>query len=298
LVDAILPTEEVHLIGGSSGSGKTTWALQFLTAWSAGESFFGYDSHPLPFVYISGDRSSRGVERTMRRMDIEPSTIPFLSAVDLAEYSAEKMIHLALQRHPHAKLIVIEGMSSLVPGGKASMIDFALVRKFLTSLTRFCQKRHVTILGVVHSPKTKKGEEYENPRERISGSTAWAAFSETIILIERKSLGNPKNTLRRLFLLPRNAPEQLFEMDFRDGLLVPVEKRLKPADPAPLIEFLDTRETDDIFRIDEITARVSGVTSRTVYRWLEKMEQQGKVKRVRQGEYKVLPPDPLETMVM
>ena len=71
LIDGILPANEVHLLGVSSGSGKTTFTFQvFLAQWQKGEPLFGHQSNPVPYVYVSLDRSRSSVTRTLERLGL------------------------------------------------------------------------------------------------------------------------------------------------------------------------------------------------------------------------------------
>src|SRR4051794_13985196 len=55
VIDGLMPVREVHLLGGPSGAGKTTWLMDFLEKWQKEEDIFGHKSHPAAFVYIAGD---------------------------------------------------------------------------------------------------------------------------------------------------------------------------------------------------------------------------------------------------
>jgi hypothetical protein len=81
--------------------------------------------------------------------------------------------------------------------------DYRSVADFLANLTSLCVREDITIIGVMHSPKMKEDEAYGNPRQRISGSVAWAAYCETVVLVEPVSPDDP-NSPRRLLILPRN----------------------------------------------------------------------------------------------
>src|SRR4030095_5534108 len=60
-----------------------------------------------------------------------------------------------------------------------------------------------------------------NPRQRIAGSVAWAAYSETILLLEPIKPENSNDHRRTLWVLPRNAAEFTMDYTFNDkGQLV------------------------------------------------------------------------------
>lgn len=222
LVDSILPAQEIHLIAGPSGAGKSTWLLQFIEQWRQGKPFLGYASHPQPFVYISADRSERSVQRIFERLKLRPEDFSVETASTIASRDLFSVLLMLRKRHPSAKVFFIEGFQSF----QHKMNDYDLVAAFLTKLLRYCVQEDITIIGVCHATKTKKDEAYENPRQKINGSVAWAAYSETVVFIEPAVPGDPTNTERRIMILPRNAAERAYLMGFKNGMLVEKTKPL------------------------------------------------------------------------
>lgn len=215
-----MPERELHLIGGSSGSGKSSWLIKMLERLERGESIYGHAAKPTPYVYVSSDRSRAGMYRTIERLGIDRARFPLYIPTNTAlNLTARQIVIDAKKKFPVAKLVVFEGIATHVPDGKLS--DYKIVAKFLRELGALCEELDITILGVVHSPKVKEKDKYANPRERIMGSTAWGAYSELIMFLEPL---NPDgaSSLRTFWILPRNAREEKFTLDFKDGLLVPV----------------------------------------------------------------------------
>jgi hypothetical protein len=256
IVDDILPRYEIHLIAGPSGAGKSTLLLQFIQDWSQGKSFFDHASYPEPFLYVSGDRSADGVRRTLSRVGIDASAFPLFPVIEKTEVEEiENIIELALGRFPSARVLFIEGLGSLVSGGKTN--DYSSVAKFLKKLTRMCKKRKLTIIGVIHSAKTKKGEEYSNPREKALGSVAWGAYSETIIYVEPVDPQNPADTLRRVQILPRNAKSESFDMKLdENGRLIPASPKMPPQ--PLLLSFLAKLGEGKDFTTEEVLKACQG----------------------------------------
>jgi RecA-family ATPase len=230
LIEEILPSREVHLIGGPSGGGKTTWLFQVLLDWQQGKDVLGHRSNPVPWVYISTDRSTNGVERVLQRMHINASDIPYVSTIGTDGETIYDAMKAGLAKVPGAKLIVIEGMSGLLPSGSRSQNDggYQLVRRFLGRLNKWCQDNDVTIIGIVHSPKMREDSRYSDPRQRVMGSVAWAAYTETVFLIEPTASGSKETAgLRTLIVLPRNSPTLYLDFQFNaNGRLVEVQEDL------------------------------------------------------------------------
>ncbi len=217
LVDSVLPTNEIHLVAGPSGAGKTTWLLQFIEGWRQEHPFFGHISHGSPFIYLSADRSERSVLRTFARLRIDPDNFNIETASTITSHDMLAILKQMREKHPDFRVIFIEGFQSFTPQHK--MNDYGTVATFLTKLLTYCVQHDITIVGVCHATKTKKDETYENPRQKINGSVAWAAYSDTIIFIEPADPSDPNNHARRILLLPRNAAERMYMMEFKDGIL-------------------------------------------------------------------------------
>jgi hypothetical protein len=215
LVESILPSQEIHLMAGPSGSGKTRWLFDTLLQWHAGLPVLGFESNPVPWVYVSADRSLASVNRTLEAMRIPRESIPLVSA--WSEHLELGGIFDKIKKSG-AKLAVVESFGSFVdPPATANC-----VKQFLGRVDRFMQETETTFLGVVESPKLKPSEKYENPRQRISGVATWGHYAETIFLLEPHDAATPADPFRILNVCPRNGPGMTLELCFdKEGHLKP-----------------------------------------------------------------------------
>lgn len=308
LIEIILPAREFSIIGGPSGSGKTTFLFQFLQSWSRGEPQWNYKSYPVPYLYISGDRSGAGILRTFERMHIDPKSIPHFAAFDDPSLTTINEVLLkAAEIAPAARLYIIEGIAGMVPGNKIN--DYGAIKAFAGFLGQWCKSKDCTIIGVMHSAKTKANESYENPRQRLLGSVGWGAFSETIICIEPIDAKDPECQLRRLYLLPRNAPEQKFDLEWQDGLLVPASadtmatkkqkgKRGRQTeilrDTLSDIQAYLKHEKIATIKFGELLTHFDPIPSATLNRAIRTLIESGFLRVIRKGEYEtVIFKDPL-----
>lgn len=220
LIDDILPAREFHLWGGSSGSGKSSICLKLLENFDKGLDIFGHKSHPVPFVYVVGDRSKAGTYRTMERLGIDPKSFPLMIA-PVGSTTINGILDKVRKDFPHAKLIVIEGIAGFVPGNDIN--NYGVVATFCVGVTSYCTKHDVTVLGIVHSPKQKEKDRYNNPRDKVMGSGAWGGYTETLFFVEAAD-PEKANAARKFSIHPRNAPEQYYDMEWQSGLLVEVKK--------------------------------------------------------------------------
>lgn len=288
LIEDVFPTQEIHLIAGPSGAGKSTWLLKFIDNWRQGKSFFSHAATPLPFMYISYDRSRKGVLRVFQRLHLNPADFNLYVPTGTDKVTALKTkLNALLDKHPDIRVFFIEGFATKVPDGKIN--DQKIVADFLGQLQELCEARNITIFGVVHTAKTREKDRYDNPRQRISGTIAWAGYSETIVIVEPKSPDNPADTTRRLMILPRNAPEVTKEFAFVNGELI--EK--KPPKPAQdqVAAWLVQQPVGREFA-PEAVVLATGLPKTTVGEILKRMSD-GAVKaieRVRHGVYRKVDP--------
>lgn len=312
LIDALLPAYEVHLLGGPSGSGKTRWLFDLIENWQAGNSIFGFASHPVPYVYCAADRSYASVCDTCRDIGLDPSKVPILPALDLEKeggYSIAWLMGLIKTEFPAARLVLLEGIGTFVPGGKTN--DYHVVSKFLRDLSRACRKEQVTIWGVHHTSK-EKGKEgaYENSREKLLGSAAWSAFAESIFMLDLIKAGQAADPYRRLSVFPRNRTAG-FVVNYKfgtSGRLIMVNPsevptlsnrtRPKAEEVIHLVQKFAEEKGAACFDMKEILLALPDQPERTVFRIVGEMVGRGYLAKVKFGTYRLLSMKQLEGVLL
>lgn len=285
IIEEILPAREVHIIGGPSGAGKTSLVYQLLIdPIRREEKIWGYQSHSVPMCYVSCDRSDAGIQRTLRRLKID-NPIPFINA--RAFSSAESIITKARETVPGVRLLFLEAIIRLIPEGKFN--DYKIVSDYLVHLGHLCEKYDITLVCITHSPKSHEGERYLNPRQRLAGTVAWGAFTETVILIEPGEGDNE----RQLHLLPRNAEETSFTYAFEGGMLKEVspEGIVYEAIDRHLLPCLKTGTDYSRIEIVELVGQVGiqKCSVKTIERWLKDKLRLGVIERPSKGVYRRAP---------
>lgn len=280
IIETLFPGRRVHLIGGASGAGKTTWLMQTLESWRKGEFIHGYRSHPVPFIFLSYDRDDDDFIDTCERLKIDPSTYHFHSPhgkdfdIPLIDY-----LHALQSAHPETRLYIIEGIAMMTPAGKIN--DQRVVGSWLRKLQDFCKSSDCTIIGVLHSAKTKERDRYKEPRARIAGCGAWAGYSSTVVIIEERD-SDSTSEIRDLLILPRNARKHHYVLDFKNGQLTELIKA-KPIRER-LTEWFRTFDPGRHFTpTDAISAINSGKTQ--VHAELNILEKIGIIHQVTYGVY-------------
>jgi hypothetical protein len=293
----MIPANQVHLLGGPSGGGKTTLAFQMLNALISGEPFLGRWTRKVNVAYVSGDRPAESVLETQDRCGV---SFPIFSAVD-ENLVGEDLITKIFPRlaavcgGERPDLIYIDGFTAFVPGGYLN--NYAIVAKWLASLQRWARKMKITIIGACHTTKVKEGEKFTNPRQRIAGSVAWAGFSETVLIIE--PLDDEKDKAKRVVhILPRNHAEERMFLKFNsEGKLTLPDKVVHQDAVAAFIVdglFDGCKLGDEIIYSTYLDAALAkGVSRSTFDRYIKKLLEEGKLARSKKGVY-VYSSDPAE----
>ena len=208
----VLTPHRIHLLGGVSDAGKTRFILPALIGWAGAP----------PWVYVAGDRTLEDAQDSMRDMGIPPASVPTIPAFGEHNKATWLEVKLAIDRMaPQAELIVVEGFQDLCHGlGRKNE-----VREFLSNVSGYLSPspqhpRGLTILGVVESPKLKPQEKYANPRQRVSGVSAWGYHASTIMLIEAAAKDEELKTRNRMLWVchksqPRRKLDGVFDANNR-----------------------------------------------------------------------------------
>ena len=219
LVDKVLPARRVHLLAGVSDAGKTRFIIPAMVDFQEGKPFLGHTSHPVPWAYVIGDRLEEEAHDTISSMGIDPSKIQMIPAFGPHNKSYRQIMAAAAKLDPIPQLLVIEGFADLV-GGKDSRRD---VREFLGTMGAYCCDKKLfpaglAVLGVVETPKMKPGEIYGNPRQRVSGVSAWGYHSSTIILIEKAGTDVSMETPdRSMWVCMKNSRREKLAAQFNEA---------------------------------------------------------------------------------
>lgn len=282
IVDQIFPAQEVHLTGGASGSGKTTLEGQMIEDWRQGKPVFGYKSFPAPFCYIACDRSLKSIQATLRRIGVPYQDWPIISLIDHPKIVGPDHIVTTARKHvSNVEVIWLDGIHSLCP----QINDYDAVQTFLTACTRACQRHNVTIKGLGHATKVREGESFLNPRHRFLGSVAWGGYSDTMVIIDQESPQDPTDTTRNVYLLPRNAENQMLKYEFVEGRLT----LRTDASEFVLDRWLTGLTSGTVITTANVLiqaekAKVSGISAK---RWLKRTVDAGKLLKTGHGFYTV-----------
>ena len=216
--DGWFPLGSPSLVGGSSGSGKTTFMLDLCVAQALRAPFYHHATFGRPYLVLMLDRGADSHTRTMRRLGFNMEQVPikFLKAAVDGEAS-QQIIDMIEQTTPTPEVVFIEGIDMLV--SDPNSLD--IVMPFMHEIQQIATHFHVAIIGSCGAPKTKPKEGYAAKRDTIFGSAVWSRMSETIITMQYPA-GDDTADQREISILPRNAKAEHFTAEFEDGKLAPV----------------------------------------------------------------------------
>lgn len=299
IVDDILPTGYVHLIAGPVGMGKTTLLIQLFEVLEHGGEWLGCRAHQTSLLYIAADRSKKETRETIARMGSKIEFEMHALKDSLASMQVLPSLDEILQRHTKpGQLVVIEPLAFFLQDGKGGMgneVNRQHVSHFLVKTEMAAQRAQVTILGSMHTSKAKIGEQYPIARERVSGSTAWGAFSSTMIMVEPDNPKDPTDPLRNVTVLPRNgAPfTRALKVNAFNG-------RLDPFSPAGEPEEINESKMDrspELLEYIELKVELTGaecvdwgemrsISRATIFRWLKRMQTNLVIVKTIDGRYR------------
>ena len=214
--DGWFPRGDPSLVGGPSGSSKTTLLVDLLEAQKKCETFLGHETFGLPYIIVMADRGENAHKRTAKRMRYDPDVIPIEYIPTVWGAAALQAILQKIENAtPFPAVVFVEGCDTLVEN--ASKME--VVAPFVEGLQKIASHYHIALIGSVGAPKERVGEGYVATRDNIIGSVVWSRKSETIACLKYVK-GDDTDRRRKLVVLPRNAAAEKFPLILEDGRLV------------------------------------------------------------------------------
>jgi hypothetical protein len=284
LVDGLLPVNEVHVIAGETGAGKSTWLFEnLINPWQHEKAVLGRRSRWLPYVIFVNDRTKAGMVRMLHRLRLNPKQFPIVSTITGESVSLVDKIQRYHDANPELKVVFIEGLHVAQKEGN----DYGQSSEVMQRLNGLCQNRDLTIIATTHVSKDN-AKHGGGDRTAIIGSSATPGMCETVFVLTKQNGGRVRLTVH-----PRN--ERSFTRLYKwteEGKLLETEDA---ADEDRFIQYMNQVpmpifKTADANAYYEKKFKVGADTVRTEINralqkgWIERLtNENGKVKK---GHYK------------
>lgn len=197
LVPGLIPADELTLVCGDQGSGKTSLYAALMAQVTRGVMFGGGERRaPGHCVYLGKESDLHG--RVLDLLDAADVDMDRVTCADLMAgdrdappcHLPDRLPQLdAIVQGEGASLLIIDPVKSYLSPG-VSDIDGQAVRAVLEGLQSIARKRGCTTVGTAHFRKSTAGR----PSDWIAGSREWSQVPRHLIALGR----DPRDQDRRL----------------------------------------------------------------------------------------------------
>ena len=293
LVDALpepmhegwFPKGEVSLIGGSSGAGKTSWAMPLLEKIRKGADIFGHSAKPRDYRVLLHDRSKKAMQRTVKSLGLSTEAIQRVIRLTSEQQShpPAEALEAAIEREPGVECWFIEGLDLWITDPN----KMEVVGPVIDGLQRIATRRDVAVLGTVGSPKQRGKDNKYYGRDSLFGSAALARKVETVVLMALNDDDDP-NSVRRCTVLTRNGRTETLFFEWQiEGLVLTTEPQAIPELKA--IDRMELRIFQAVTPGEEIKYQPGFGNRNLFYYWKNHAAKEGKVTRSNGKYYRAFP---------
>jgi len=259
---------------------------EWCARWTSGRTICGHATNkPTGLYYLAADRDWSTYQAAFDAaglpdiphytladdMLLDPQTWKSHTAYELFKFCLDKLSPLP------GGLVFVDPLAPLFIVGEQNRARDVAISLHL--IRRNVRHRQVTLVGSANVGKPKIDEEYLRPQDRISGSGAFVAYSDTQIYMQSPEKPGEPTTLGWTPRL-RVAEEFQFQFDLTTKLFVPFTGLASSGQtaatdrPTQILLLIpdDGIDTGDLFAL--VFAKF-GVTRMTLHRDLKKLEDRG-----------------------
>lgn len=286
LIDSLIPANQITLLAGASGAGKTTLIMQILSAVQQNQLVFGYPARPdLRVGYLAADRTWDDYVLLSQRIGLDLSNIAIQTLIDDTT--------IDMKRFEDAPMDTLKSiLTRMLPRDLIICDPFVFflgvhpnnwqgVGSRMVQVSRWCKEHNVAILGTHHATKARTDFGFLRPQDRISGSSALHGFTATQMFLD-----TPEESQKLFFewhIVSRHAPQLTIQLQRTSTGAFELSTDLSPAQVI-LHAFPNTGEC--ISR-KQLLTRVANISPRTLDRWLPQLAADGVLVREDLGQYRL-----------
>jgi RecA-family ATPase len=228
-IPGVIPFGSLCLFAAAAGAGKTIFQTEWIGRWLTGRPICGKKTNcPTGFYYLAADRDWSTYAQAFQCAGVpEDKIVKYVLAedskqnpLDWGKESPLNFLHRCIEilKPIPGSILFIDPMAPLfVLGDQNRARDVAISMHFIRRMAR---QYNITIICNANVVKAKTDTEHKRPQDRIVGSGAFIAYTDTqIYLVEGEGPDDP----RTLGWTPRRgrAEEWQFEFDQETKLFVP-----------------------------------------------------------------------------
>jgi hypothetical protein len=293
LVDALpepmhegwFPKGEVSLIGGSSGAGKTSWAMPLLEKIRRGAEVWDHTAKPRDYRVLLHDRSKKAMQRTVKALGLSGEAIQRVIRLSSSQQSRPpaEILEAAIEREPGVECWFVEGLDLWITDPN----KMEVVGPVIDGLQRIATRRDVAVLATVGSPKQRGKDNKYFGRDALFGSAALARKVETVVLMQLHDENDP-NSVRRCTVLPRNGKAETLYFEWQsEGLCLTTEPQAVPELRA--IDRMEQRVFGMVQPGEEVRYQPGLGNRNLYYEWKSRAAKEGKLTQVNGKYYRAFP---------
>lgn len=291
IIDSILPANEVSILAGASGAGKTTLIMQLLTALQANALVWGHAGRPnLRLGYIAADRTWRSYQKTAALASLDLTSIqvralvddPAINLRDFERSPIDTLEYLVGTMLP-VDLIVVDPLVVFlgVDTNKYHLNAARLIR-----LNRLCMANKVTLLGTHHATKARSDYSFKRAQDRISGTSALLGFTSTQLFLASPEETGRSDNYYEWHVISHHAPAKIILLTRERGSFEYVgEESTAPQSLTDRMLSLFFKEQASLSRQDVQTSLNSYASRATIDRLLASSVESRVLVRDKYGSY-------------
>lgn len=211
VVSGMIP-KGLTLFAGRPKQGKSWAALQMCLNVAMGLPFFGKEVEQGDVLYLALEDHPRRIKERIHQLLGEPpyqeelSRLTFLFSEQVPPGDM-RSVEAWLAEEEKPRLVVIDTLGRFTPPSGRSGESFEQIYAVMAAIKALADANNVAIVIIHHTRKM----ESENPIDAVSGSTAYTAASDAIVVLER----NPKENANDATLHVTARDFEQYELNIR-----------------------------------------------------------------------------------
>lgn len=311
----LLPSGDLHLLGGAPMAGKSTLLAQFLRQFVSPDPLFlpelqfaRLDLQEIAVIHTDRPWSSNAhwyaacglSEIPHYALADDPEAVRFMSKASTSTVPGVELFKFCLARLPqHLKLVVADVLTNAFVG---NIFHAGIVHRHAIALQNLIRERGITLLGTAYGTKMKQGkqERYQRAIDRIIGAAPFRGALSSILYLEASEESDhdyqrlswySRHHTEAAFALSR-SPETGLYFERRDVVLSsqklreepvtlpgPRKRTGRPADPANADLILSLIAPGEALTRSALAARAvqQGMARTTAYSTFARLQEAGQL---------------------